>query len=232
MTRERTGSVRSTGSDAPEDFKCPLSLDLMRDPVMTPTGRHTFERAMIEAAIDLSGKHPLTREPLRKEDLRSNRELKERIDAYCREKAIVLPPLEIVAPQAINRSCPDFQIGVVWCIWTIGCVGMVSCLVVLYFSVRHMDALNAEIQDHSFSNQPELYHQLIRDKEKAVIAFRVNIVFLALSGAALVGAYIKMLCCGPQNDEPPRGPEFLPPPEAHAVAMPDEHAALLGRMLR
>lgn len=57
-------------------FQCPLSLELMQDPVMTPNG-NTYEREMIERHLEVNGNFdPLTRTPLVKEQLYSNRALK------------------------------------------------------------------------------------------------------------------------------------------------------------
>lgn len=57
-------------------FQCPLSLELMQDPVMTPNG-NTYEREMIERHLEVNGNFdPLTRSPLLKEQLYPNRALK------------------------------------------------------------------------------------------------------------------------------------------------------------
>jgi tetratricopeptide (TPR) repeat protein len=57
-------------------FQCPLTLELMRDPVVTPNG-NTYEREMIERHIDSVGPwDPLTRQPLAKTELHANRALK------------------------------------------------------------------------------------------------------------------------------------------------------------
>lgn len=57
-------------------FHCPLSLELMQDPVMTPNG-NTYEREMIERHLEVNGNFdPLTRSSLVKEQLYPNRALK------------------------------------------------------------------------------------------------------------------------------------------------------------
>lgn len=69
-------SAEKTLQQVMDLFMCPLSLELMDDPVMTPTG-NTYERAMIERHLDVNGKFdPLTRAPLTKEELYPNRALK------------------------------------------------------------------------------------------------------------------------------------------------------------
>ncbi|KAI9920149.1 hypothetical protein PsorP6_015464 [Peronosclerospora sorghi] len=60
-----------------EIFHCPLSLELMDDPVTTPDG-NTYERSMIEQHLDVNGCFdPLTRTPLTKSQLHRNRALKQ-----------------------------------------------------------------------------------------------------------------------------------------------------------
>ena len=41
--------------EAPEFFTCPISMQVMRDPVVTPSGR-SYERACIEEVIRTGGK--------------------------------------------------------------------------------------------------------------------------------------------------------------------------------
>ncbi|CAI5714006.1 unnamed protein product [Hyaloperonospora brassicae] len=60
-----------------EIFHCPLSLELMDDPVTTPDG-NTYERSMIEQHLEVNGCFdPLTRAPLSKSQLHANRALKQ-----------------------------------------------------------------------------------------------------------------------------------------------------------
>ena len=52
------------GSTWPDDFRCPISLEVMTDPVILPSG-HTFERRSIQRWLD--GGHltcPVTNLPL------------------------------------------------------------------------------------------------------------------------------------------------------------------------
>jgi hypothetical protein len=51
---------------------CPLTLDWLEDPVVTPEG-HTYSRHAIEEAIRRNGRDPLTRTPLTADDLVPNR---------------------------------------------------------------------------------------------------------------------------------------------------------------
>ena len=54
-----------------DDLMCPISLQLLVDPVITPSGQ-TYSRASIEQQIERAGIDPVTREPLTKEMLYPN----------------------------------------------------------------------------------------------------------------------------------------------------------------
>lgn len=56
----------------PESYYCPISGDLMKDPVMDKDG-NTYEREAILAWLKISKTSPLTREALFEIDLRPNR---------------------------------------------------------------------------------------------------------------------------------------------------------------
>ncbi|TMW61276.1 hypothetical protein Poli38472_013739 [Pythium oligandrum] len=69
----RPTSSHGTSQQTFELLRCPLSLELMTDPVVTPSG-HTYEREMIERHLDLNGQFdPMTRTPLTKTQLSPNR---------------------------------------------------------------------------------------------------------------------------------------------------------------
>ncbi|GLE09884.1 hypothetical protein PINS_up021812 [Pythium insidiosum] len=71
-----TTSSQHTIQQLLELFMCPLSLELMQDPVMTPNG-DTYEREMIERHLDVNGHFdPMTRVPLTRAQLSPNRALK------------------------------------------------------------------------------------------------------------------------------------------------------------
>ncbi|RWW48935.1 hypothetical protein BHE74_00044957 [Ensete ventricosum] len=75
--------------DVPEYYLCPISLQMMRDPVTVITGI-TYDRESIERWL-LSGKHrdcPVTKQPLPLElDLTPNHTLRRLIQAWCVEHA-------------------------------------------------------------------------------------------------------------------------------------------------
>jgi len=68
--------------DIPNEFICPLTLEIMDDPVIASDG-HTYERhAILQTRNSLS---PMTREPIDKTKLIPNRALKNAIQRYNEE---------------------------------------------------------------------------------------------------------------------------------------------------
>lgn len=76
----------------PSDYRCPISLELMRDPVVVATGQ-TYDRVSIKLWMD-SGHNtcPKTGQTLSHTDLIPNRVLRNMIAAWCREQRI---PFEV-----------------------------------------------------------------------------------------------------------------------------------------
>jgi ubiquitin conjugation factor E4 B len=72
-------------SDPPEEFKDPIMLELMKDPVRAPSG-FVFDRAIILQQILNTPTDPFTRQPLCAEDLVPEVQLKARIDAWMAER--------------------------------------------------------------------------------------------------------------------------------------------------
>ncbi|EER92576.1 hypothetical protein BDA96_01G469600 [Sorghum bicolor] len=67
----------------PAHYRCPISLDLMRDPVTAPTGI-TYDRESIEAWLDTGrATCPVTHAPLRHEDLVPNHAIRRVIQDWC-----------------------------------------------------------------------------------------------------------------------------------------------------
>ena len=62
----------------PEDFYCPITGELMKDPVSEPDG-HTYERNAIEKWIMDKGTSPMTRKYIGTDDLKPNLTLKKSI---------------------------------------------------------------------------------------------------------------------------------------------------------
>ncbi|WOL11879.1 hypothetical protein Cni_G20643 [Canna indica] len=77
------------GVEVPPYFLCPISLEIMRDPVTLPTGI-TYDRESIERWI-FSGKHktcPVTKQPLTEDlDITPNHTLRRLVQAWCAANA-------------------------------------------------------------------------------------------------------------------------------------------------
>jgi hypothetical protein len=77
----------------PSDFICPITMELMVNPVMTRYG-HCFDRSAIVTWIcsndRVEGECPLTRNPLRISDIINNYALAERIQVWCTENSYPL----------------------------------------------------------------------------------------------------------------------------------------------
>ena len=76
-----TSSIKTQSDAFSEILKCPISGEIMEDPVMSPGG-HTYERKYIENWIQRKGISPLTKKPLSKNDLRINFVVKNMIETY------------------------------------------------------------------------------------------------------------------------------------------------------
>lgn len=70
-----------------ETFLCPITHEIMTDPVIDPDG-NSYERSAIENWLQQNGTSPITRQPLNLIDLRPNRALKAAIDEYRASKEI------------------------------------------------------------------------------------------------------------------------------------------------
>ena len=86
-------------------FICPITHELMVDPVIDPDG-NSYERRAIEDWLRQNGTSPITRAPLAAQDLRPNRALKAAIDEFRQATAASaqpsaaqaeLKPMELVA---------------------------------------------------------------------------------------------------------------------------------------
>jgi len=86
--KEKEDQIRKKRlENVPEHFTCPITLDLMTDPVSTPAG-HTYERSAIEDHIRRTAKDPMTNDPLVIDDLRPNRNLRDAIAAFRKEHGL------------------------------------------------------------------------------------------------------------------------------------------------
>jgi hypothetical protein len=68
-------------SAAPDEFYCRFTGQIMENPVTDPYG-NTYEEWAILKALEKRNESPINRRPLKKEDLKPNIELKQRIVAW------------------------------------------------------------------------------------------------------------------------------------------------------
>lgn len=70
--------------DAPPEFLCPITMSIMKDPVIMPDGQ-TYEREAIQKALEVNPISPLTRQPMSIKDAKVNYALKSLIDKYIQD---------------------------------------------------------------------------------------------------------------------------------------------------
>ena len=68
-------------SDIKESFRCPISSEVMTDPVSTESG-HTYDRKSIERWLRSNNRDPMTNEVLTSKQLRPNHSLRSMIQDY------------------------------------------------------------------------------------------------------------------------------------------------------
>lgn len=73
------------GDQVPDDYNCPISLELITDPVVIPTCPNNFERKMIEAALK-DNECPMTRQKCNKDQIIANDGLKTLITKWEKAK--------------------------------------------------------------------------------------------------------------------------------------------------
>jgi len=84
VAKEENGGNGGKRRDMPDWAWDGISFNLMLDPVMTKTGQ-SYERLSIYKHLERSQTDPLTREPLRKEDLRPNLGLRMAVEDFVEE---------------------------------------------------------------------------------------------------------------------------------------------------
>ena len=70
-------------SEIPKEFLCPITLSIMRDPVLMSDGQ-TYERSAIEKHLQASPFSPLTKQPISMKDAIPNYNLKSLIENYLK----------------------------------------------------------------------------------------------------------------------------------------------------
>uniref|UniRef100_A0A5B6YR50 RING-type E3 ubiquitin transferase n=1 Tax=Davidia involucrata TaxID=16924 RepID=A0A5B6YR50_DAVIN len=85
------GLIKHRSPVIPDDFWCPISLELMKDPVIVSTGQ-TYERSCIQKWLDVGHKTcPKTQQTLLHMALTPNYVLKSLIALWCESNGIELP---------------------------------------------------------------------------------------------------------------------------------------------
>ncbi|KAA8539270.1 hypothetical protein F0562_025962 [Nyssa sinensis] len=85
------GVIKHRSPIIPDDFRCPISLELMKDPVIVSTGQ-TYERSCIQKWLDAGHKTcPKTQQTLLHTALTPNYVLKSLIALWCESNGVELP---------------------------------------------------------------------------------------------------------------------------------------------
>jgi len=79
--------------DIPEEYICPVTQDIMADPVIAQDG-HTYERKNITEWVEKHGTSPITREQISKDIIIPNRVLKAQIEQYLSSKTDKKPKVQ------------------------------------------------------------------------------------------------------------------------------------------
>ncbi|GMN51008.1 hypothetical protein TIFTF001_020164 [Ficus carica] len=88
------GLVKHRSPVIPDDFRCPISLELMKDPVIVSTGQ-TYERSCIQKWLEAGHKTcPKTQQTLMHTALTPNYVLKSLIALWCESNGIELPKMQ------------------------------------------------------------------------------------------------------------------------------------------
>lgn len=87
----------------PESFDCPITGTMMVDPVMDPEG-NSYERKAILDWLQRKQTSPITRKPLREEDLITNRSLRDAIEQFKKGQSSVI--------SNINNSSNNSHVGI------------------------------------------------------------------------------------------------------------------------
>ncbi|KAL5994102.1 U-box domain-containing protein 14 [Asimina triloba] len=89
----------------PDDFRCPISLELMKDPVIVSTGQ-TYERACIQKWLDAGHKTcPKTQQTLSHTALTPNYVLKSLIAQWCENNGVEIPKSRGTCRNSRSGSC-------------------------------------------------------------------------------------------------------------------------------
>ncbi|TMX02498.1 hypothetical protein EJD97_021356 [Solanum chilense] len=101
---DQSSPCYSLVSDVPDELRCPISLDLIRDPVIVSSG-HTYDRNSIAQWIN-SGHHtcPISGQKLIHMALIPNYALKSLIQQWCQDNNITITEPKSTSSDSENRS--------------------------------------------------------------------------------------------------------------------------------
>ncbi|GAQ78929.1 hypothetical protein KFL_000210150 [Klebsormidium nitens] len=109
--KESPKSVLVPPPQPPDEFRCPVSLDLMADPVILDSG-HTFERAYIQKWLDDGHRTcPISRKPLMTLKLIPNQTLKGMIITWCEKNHVPLPTLPVLRMEPLADVAPSADVA-------------------------------------------------------------------------------------------------------------------------
>lgn len=91
----------------PEEYVCPITQELMRDPVVGVDG-HTYEREAIVQALQLNPQSPMTRQTMRVTDLKTNYALRTAIERWLGLKATSAAAATVPTPPTKPREPRTF----------------------------------------------------------------------------------------------------------------------------
>ncbi|CAN6248010.1 unnamed protein product [Urochloa humidicola] len=110
-----TKKRESRSAVVPDEFRCPISLELMQNPVIMVSSSQTYERSCIQSWLD-SGHNtcPKTQLPLSDYALKPNFVLKDVIAEWCEANGIDLPNNKVNSlDMKAAKSCHHDRIGLV-----------------------------------------------------------------------------------------------------------------------
>ena len=90
-------------TEVPKEFLCPITLAIMKDPVIMSDGQ-TYERKAIEQALKESPLSPITKKPISMKDALPNYALKSMISKYLDNGENPLNTIKIEQPQTVEKD--------------------------------------------------------------------------------------------------------------------------------
>jgi len=88
-------------TDIPKEFICPISLEIMKDPVIMSDGQ-TYDRESITKALEFSPLSPIIKKRLNIEEAIPNHNLKSMIERFLNDSK---NPLKVENSQKIDQNC-------------------------------------------------------------------------------------------------------------------------------